>query len=396
MFLKICNVKYYKLTLIIVLSILMMDCSDDDPTNTAPSITSQTFNVSEDTATGTIIGTIEASDSDGNQLTFTILSGNIDNTFAVDGSSGEITLIEMLEFDNVDSYMLEIEVSDGVTNSTGILTINITEVFEIGLIAQTTMHDTIERDYLLYIPENYTGNDALPLVFSLHGAGGTKESQYELSEFNLLAESENFILVTPEALAVAGNFRFWNQQSAPDAADDVGYIDALIDEVDNMYNVDLERVYIAGSSNGAFMALEITCKLSDRIAAAAAVKGYMSPEQITNCNPTTPTAIIQMHGTTDPLVPYEGADAAIQFWNTYNQTDTNPLVTPLPDTDPTNGNTVNRYVYPNGTNAVEIEHLEVINGVHDWFGEPGTNYDINASEEAWTFFSKFDINGKIE
>lgn len=387
--------KKYKMAFLILLSLLLMNCSDDDSTNTAPSITSQTFTVPEDTTNGTIIGTIEASDSEGDQLTFQVLSGNIGDTFAVDSSTGEITLIGMLEVDNVDAYMLEIEVTDGELNSINTITIQITEVIETGLKEQTIMHDSIEREYLLYIPEDYTGNESLPLVFSLHGAGGSKESQYALSEFNLLAESENFILVTPEALAVVGNIRIWNQQSSPNAADDVGYIDALITQVSTEYNVDLERIYIAGSSNGAFMTLEIACKLSHKIAAVAAVKGYMSPEQITNCNPTTPTAIIQIHGTSDPLVSYDSVDATIQFWNTFNNTNSTAIVSTRPDLDPNNGNTTNSYLYINGTNGVEVEHLEVINGDHDWFGEPGTNYDISASDEAWTFFNKFDINGKI-
>jgi polyhydroxybutyrate depolymerase len=181
------------------------------------------------------------------------------------------------------------------------------ETPKIGLFDETISHDNLQREYLLYIPESYTGNEPVPLVFSLHGAGGTKESQYNLSQFNLLADREAFVVVTPQATSLRGNnLTFWNQQSIPNLPDDVGFINALIDEVTSKYSIDLDRVYLAGSSNGAFMALEITCQLNDRIAATAAVKGYMSPEQINNCNPSKPTSIIQMHGTEDPLVPYDG------------------------------------------------------------------------------------------
>ena len=264
---------------------------------------------------------------------------------------------------------------------------------ETNLIDATINHDNLQREYLLYIPESYTAEEPVPLVFSLHGAGGTKESQYNLSQFNLLAESENFILVTPEATAVAGPANVWNQQNNPDGADDVGFINALIDEIAGQYNIDMQRIYLAGSSNGAFMALQITCELSDRIAATAAIKGYMTPDQLERCNPTTPTAIIQMHGTEDPLVPYEGVAATIEFWSSFNQTNQTPDISMRPDTDPANGNTTNSFLYTDGTNGTQVEHLEVVNGVHDWFGEPGTNYDINASLEAWLFFDKFDLNG---
>jgi polyhydroxybutyrate depolymerase len=264
---------------------------------------------------------------------------------------------------------------------------------ENGLFDKTFTHGGIEREYLLYIPDTYTGTESIPLVFSLHGAGGSKESQYELSQFNILADNENFIIITPQATTAIGNLTFWNQESDPNRADDVDFIDKLIIEINNEYNIDNERIYLAGSSNGAFMALEITCRLSHKIAAVAAIKGYMTPNQISNCNPTIPTAIIQMHGTSDPLVPYQNVNQTLQFWNTFNQTNATAIISAKPDTDPNNGNITNSYLYTNGTNGIEVEHLEVIGGVHDWFGELGTNYDINASEEAWTFFNKFDING---
>ena len=386
----------HKIEFLMVLGLLTLfiSCSDDDDSvNIAPVVTNQSFTIAEDIAIGTIIGSVEATDANDDQLTYNISSGNINNTFSINGATGEITLSELLDFDVINVYSLEVDVADNETTVSATLTINVTEVIGKGLSDETIQYDNLQREYLLYIPENYTGIEAVPVVFSLHGAGGAKESQYALSEFNLLADSENFILVTPEATAAIGNLPVWNQASAPDRADDVGFINALIDEVASRYNVDLDRVYLAGSSNGAFMALEITCQLSDRIAATAAVKGYMLPDQINNCNPTTPTAIIQMHGTVDPLTPYAGVENTIQFWKTFNQTDTSALVTTRPDTNPANGNTTNSYLYANGTNGVQVEHLEVINGTHDWFGEPGTDYDINASTETWLFFNKFDING---
>jgi polyhydroxybutyrate depolymerase len=264
---------------------------------------------------------------------------------------------------------------------------------ESGLFDKTIMHNNVLREYLLYVPEGYTNDQPVPVVFSLHGAGGSKEAQYQLSEFNVIADRENFIVVTPEATAQFGSFTFWNQLNSSDRANDIGFIDTLISLVAEQYAVDLDRVYLAGSSNGAFMSFQVACELGNRIAAIAAVMGYMLPEQITNCTPTTPMAIIQMHGTKDPLVAYSGVQATIDYWIDVNQTDTVAISTGLPDIDPANGNTVNSKLYRNGMNGIEVEHLEVVNGLHDWFGEAGTNYDIKASEEAWAFFERFDRNG---
>tara|TARA_R110002050_G_scaffold290467_3_gene444203 strand:- start:5490 stop:6389 length:900 start_codon:yes stop_codon:yes gene_type:complete len=264
---------------------------------------------------------------------------------------------------------------------------------ENGLYDLTMTHNGLVREYLLFVPQNYSASQALPLVFSLHGAGGTKESQYQLSEFNEIADRENFLLVTPEAIAPRGNFTFWNQLSSANGADDVGFIDTLISLVAMEYSVDLDRVYLAGSSNGAFMSFQYVCEHSNKIAGVAAVKGYMLADQISNCQPTLPTAIIQMHGTKDPLVSYEGVQATLDFWNGFNQTDTIALTRNLPDTDPNTGNTGNSSLYQNGSNGVQVEYIKVVNGLHDWFGETEINYDLQASEEAWAFFNKFDING---
>lgn len=385
-----------RITIFVFLLAFIVGCSDDEefvPTNTAPTISDQSFSIEEEAPVGTFLGTVVASDVDGDQLAYSISLGNTDNTFSINNATGVISLSKALDFDVANVYSLVVSVTDSEATISATITINVVETVERGLLDETIQHDNLQREYLLYVPGSYTGMEAVPVVFSLHGAGGTKESQYTLSQFNLVADSENFILVTPEATAAIGNLNVWNQQSDPNRADDVGFINALIDEIAGRYNIDLDRIYLAGSSNGAFMALQITCELSDKIAATAAIKGYMTPDQINTCNPTTPTAIIQMHGTEDPLVSYDGVQATIQFWNTFNQTNDTPISSTRPDTDPANGNTTNSYLYTNGRNGIQVEHLEVVNGVHDWFGEPGTNYDINASMEAWLFFDKFDING---
>jgi len=78
----------------------------------------------------------------------------------------------------------------------------------------------------------------------------------------------------------------------------------------------------------------------------------------------------------------------------------NPIITAIDDIDMTDQTTVEHIVYPNGKNGVTTELFLVEGGTHSWpgsiFGFPGTNYDINASEEIWNFFSRFDINGEIQ
>jgi polyhydroxybutyrate depolymerase len=79
-----------------------------------------------------------------------------------------------------------------------------------GLVDTTITHDGMEREHLVYVPQAYDMNEAALLVFSFHAAGGSEESQYELSQFDVIADKENFILVTPEAGKANDRLTWWN------------------------------------------------------------------------------------------------------------------------------------------------------------------------------------------
>ena len=143
--------------------------------------------------------------------------------------------------------------------------------------------------------------------------------------------------------------------------------------------------------------------LSEQIAAIASVSGTMTQGTLAGSSPVHPTPFLQIHGTSDPLVPYGGnplylsVEEVLDYWIGYNQCDTTPLVTQLADLDATDGSTVEHIVYDNGDQGVTVEHMKISGGGHTWpggtDGRPGTNRDIHASEEIWKFFSRYDING---
>ena len=59
-------------------------------------VASYSFEVSEDAAVGTQVGTVSATDPDvGDTLTYSIVSGNEAGKFAVDGSTGVITVMSV-------------------------------------------------------------------------------------------------------------------------------------------------------------------------------------------------------------------------------------------------------------------------------------------------------------
>lgn len=283
--------------------------------------------------------------------------------------------------------------------------------FAFSISAQQTIngsmiHDGIQRDYILYIPAIYDGNTDVPLILNFHGFGSNANQQLVYGDFRDIADKEGFLLVHPEGTLLNGN-QHWNVGSFTigSTTDDVSFTEALIDELANQYAINLDRVYATGMSNGGYMSFLLACQLSEKIAAVASVTGSMTPETYNACNAQHPTPILQIHGTSDSTVPYNGdtwtrsIEDVISYWANYNNCETNPTTTALADIDPSDGSTVEHIVYIAGDNGLTTEHMKVIGGGHTWpgsaFNFPGTNYDINASMEIWQFFSRFDINGTL-
>lgn len=268
------------------------------------------------------------------------------------------------------------------------------------------IHDGIQRDYILYIPAIYDGNTDVPLVLNFHGYGSNANEQMNYGDFRDIADTEGFLLVHPEGTLLDGE-QHWNVGNFTNGstADDVGFTEALIDELASLYAINLDRVYSTGMSNGGFMSFLLACQLSEKIAAVASVTGSMTPDTFNDCSAQHPTPVLQIHETNDSVVPYDGAiwtrsiEDVISYWVNYNNCDINPTTSVLPDIDPSDGSTVEYIVYQSGDNNVTTEHMKIIGGDHTWpgsaFNLPGTNQDINASMEIWLFFSRFDINGTL-
>ena len=267
-------------------------------------------------------------------------------------------------------------------------------------------HDGIQRDYILYIPELYDGSTAVPLVLNFHGYGSNAAQQMFYGDFRDIADTEGFLLVHPEGTTLIGN-QFWNVgfPGLSSTIDDVGFTEALIDELATLYTIDLDRVYATGMSNGGFMSFLLACQLSEKIAAVASVTGSMTQDTFDDCNAQHPTPVLQIHGTDDGVVLYNGNNLSIpiadviSYWVDFNNCETTPTTTTLPDVDVSDGSTIEHSVYEDGDNGITTEHMKVIGGGHTWPGSvintAGTNQDIDASMEIWLFFSRYDINGPL-
>lgn len=251
--------------------------------------------------------------------------------------------------------------------------------------------DGVQREYVLTVPDGYTGDEAVPLLFNLHALQGTAQGQLSDSGFDAIAEREGFIVVTPQAV-----MGIWTVTGFPvgNGADDFGFITALIEELSARYNIDAERIYAAGMSQGGFLAFDLACNFSSTFAAIAPVSGVMTPDMTGSCAPARRVPVLQTHGTADGQIDYQGAEAAVQWWVNFNGASTTPEITTLPDPLPANGTSVDRLVYAGGETGVDVEHLRIDGGGHVWPGTDGDS-DIDMAEEIWSFLSRYDLNGRI-
>ena len=259
--------------------------------------------------------------------------------------------------------------------------------------AQTLVHDGMNREYILYIPNSYDGTSAVPLLLNFHGFGGSASQFINDADMRAEAEANSFILVYPQGSCLNGASH-WNpcpiDGDNKSSADDLGFVEALVNEVSSQYTIDLERIYAAGYSNGGMMAYGLANYKSNLIAAVASVSGSML-----DClgNTSHPIPVVHLHGTSDGVIPYDGSNdwnsvqSTLDYWTSFNNT----ISTPTINVDTTGGMTIEHYVYGQGDNSVSVEHYKYIGGYHVWFNEPYQGQ--NASNLVWSFMSKYDING---
>jgi polyhydroxybutyrate depolymerase len=278
-------------------------------------------------------------------------------------------------------------------------------------INKTMFFDGQNRSFIVYVPSSYNASSQSPLLFNFHGGGGTSSDFINFTnDMRPIADTANFIAVYPQAAVdPTDGSNSWLHKT-PTTHNDINFIEAIIDTLSNDYNIDNDRVYACGYSEGGIFSYELGCRLNDRIAAFSSVSGSMlidafrvSYYNLGNCSPIHPTAVLLIPGTSDssPHSSYSGlqpyymsVNDITTYWANHNNTDINPTVTQIPNSNSSDGSTVEKRIWENGDNCVAIQELKVINGDHDWPGSSG-NMDIDASEEIWKFVSMYDINGLI-
>ncbi|HEX8795400.1 MAG TPA: PHB depolymerase family esterase [Polyangiaceae bacterium] len=271
-----------------------------------------------------------------------------------------------------------------------------------GTAATAGMHDVtiqsggMSRTFHVYVPAKYVGATSTPdtLVFVFHGytqtgTGGFTSIEY-LSQMDPVSDAQGFLLVYPD-----GYMNSWNAGSCCGAAvsssvDDVGFFDDMVAWIESKYCVDPKRVYSAGLSNGGFFSNRLACERANVVAAIGPVAG---PLDISPCNPSRPVPMLEVHGTSDPVVFFDGGSAsaampveqAVSTWEGFDKcTDS------MPATVYTNGSaTCTEETMCAGGAAVEL--CVIAGGGHQWPGGKDDylgnfSSDLDTSTALMTFF----------
>lgn len=277
-------------------------------------------------------------------------------------------------------------------------------------VARTMDFEGTSRKYMEYIPSS-SPDGSMPVIFLLHGLGDNCNNFARAIGFQNIAP--NWIIITPEATnasimgqnlgaawaaGVGGEeVPYIGTIELNADVNDEGFILAILDSLENNFNVDTDSVFVTGFSMGGFMSNKMGVKHADRIKAIASVSGTLGHFQA--FEPTGNINTMHIHGTSDETISYAdasfsysmltiqvglGAEALVETWRNYNQCSTEPIVYNFEDTK-NDGLTFEQYTYKNEGTGNKTVFIKVNGGVHTWYDD--AHNDIDYTTEIYKFFT---------
>jgi polyhydroxybutyrate depolymerase len=166
------------------------------------------------------------------------------------------------------------------------------------------------RPYTLNVPPSYDATKPTPLVVMFHGYSASGQLEELYMGVTATSDSAGFLYAYGDGTIDDAGNRFWNATDGccnfdGSKVDDVAYFDAIVDDVSSKYNVDPKRIFVLGHSNGGFMAHRLACDRAPRVASIVSLAGVVW-EDPTKCDPANTVAILDVHGTADETIGYDG------------------------------------------------------------------------------------------
>ena len=266
------------------------------------------------------------------------------------------------------------------------------------------------RQYKVHVPPSYDPAVPTPTVFCIHGLGqdallfcvtGTAMDKQ--------SDEAGFIMIMPNGYQNSWNAGTCCGAASTEQLDDVALFRALLEEVGKHVNIDLDRVYATGLSNGAYMSYRLACEAADMITGVVPVAGAIGKNDIgggtnansdfTSCEPSRPVSVLDMHGTADPLIPYSLKAPTLEHIAAKNGC----AMTTKPATAPLSAGDTTCVSYEGCPSGIELTACTVEAGGHCWFGSPdcgtgggaiglaivGANSDtLDSADAAVSFFAR--------
>jgi polyhydroxybutyrate depolymerase len=322
--------------------------------------------------------------------------------------------------------------------------------------------DDVSRNFVVHLPKGYDQQQHYPVVIVLSGRNQDADEMARLTHFNQFSDKDGIIAVYP----VATNGR-WNvgvrpdQPSAmsprrgygrhggmggggypgsggypgggggggypgggqsggqtpdenrnrPEPADDVAFLNQMLDQLAIKYSVDIHRIYATGLGDGGIMALRVGCSMADRVAAIAPVDAALPKTMI--CLPSRPVPALFINGTEDPIIPYEGgnykagqfhvlsAEDSAKSWARFDRCEEKPAqdkILPLQK----GGKETKTFTFNGCHDNAQVVLYAVKGAGNTWPGgeqymsekEVGKTSDaLNANESIWSFLGPRKIAG---
>ncbi len=239
------------------------------------------------------------------------------------------------------------------------------------------------------------------LIFVLHGSGGTGPGMVTTAaNMEQQANAANTLVVYPD-----GYKRYWNEcrKASPAVANqeninEQAFFEGMIQYFRRRYQIDPGHVFTVGTSGGGHMAYKLALTMPTAFKAITAIIANLPDTTNLDCVPSgKAVAMMIVNGTLDPINPYNGGvvilgknmnmgavrstDRTLAYWAELARYEGQPTREALPDTDPTDGKTIERFTYKQ-PGKPEIVLLKVTGGKHDY---PN---DIDVHVEALRFFMR--------
>ena len=172
----------------------------------------------------------------------------------------------------------------------------------------TVRVDVDGRPVVMHVPVSYRPGSAVPLVVILHGYSSSSAGIDSYFQLTGQSDARGFLYAMPDGLVDRQGNRYWNATDAccdfdRTGVDDSAYLSHLIDVVRRFYTVD--RVFLIGHSNGAFMAIRMACEHADQITGIVGLNGAMWTDK-SRCRPSRPVSFLDIRSDADEVIHYGG------------------------------------------------------------------------------------------